>query len=47
MKKHVKTITWVGVILMLIAMVIYVVTLDEAEIPVPGENVGEPTPVAE
>ena len=41
-KKHTKLITWIGVILMLLAMVIYVITLDESEpIPIPGEQQAE------
>jgi len=41
-RKHTKLFTWIGVILMLIAMVIYVITLDESEpIPIPDEQQAE------
>jgi hypothetical protein len=42
MKTHVKWITWVGVVLMLIAMAVYVITLDESEpLPMPGAEKNE------
>ena len=38
-RKHTKTIVWIGVILMLVAMAVYVLTLDESEpLPIPEEK---------
>jgi hypothetical protein len=35
---------WIGVVLMIIAMITYVLTLDEAEVPGPDGGEGVPVP---
>lgn len=43
-KPHVKWLMIVGVVLMLGAMALYTLTMDEAVVP--GQPVGQPTPAA-